>query len=146
MAMLTDVPSNNPPEVYLPDERVIPIQEALYREIPQLTDWRTDFVTMRFEPPWYGVLPEGEQGISMKPILQFALISDYPPTRKIQRASGLRHSTRATLYEDAWEEAEKERQNGHYVNGSIGDPLEKIFRGLMAKHKWEVTRLSTIMN
>lgn len=137
---------NSKPEVYLPDERVLPIQEALYQEIPQLKDWGTDFVTLRFEPPWVGVLPEGMEGVSMKPILQFVLVSDFPPTRPIQRSAGLRHSTRATLYEDAWEEAEKERTNGHYVNGDVTDPLEKIFRGLMAKHRWEVTRLSKIMN
>ena len=137
---------NSEPEVYLPDERVLPIQEALYAAIPQLVDWHTDFVTMRYEPPWIGVLPEGIEGISQKAILQFALISDFPPTRVIQRAAGARHSTRATLYEDDWEEAERERLNGHYVNGNTTDPLETIFRGLMAKHKWEVERLSTIMN
>jgi len=137
---------NNEPEVYLPDERVLPIQEALYKAIPQLVDWHTDFVTVRYEPPWMGVLPEGVEGVSEKAILQFMLISDFPPTRVIQRAAGVRHSTRATLYEDAWEEAEAERLNGHYVNGEAQDPLHKIFRGLMAKHKWEVEKLSTITN
>ena len=137
---------NKTAEVYLPDERVLPIQETLYREVPQMTEWKTDFLTLRYDPPWVGVLPEGMEGVSMKAILQFVLVSDFPPTRVIQRAAGLRHSTRATLYEDAWEEAEKERTNSHYVNGETTDPLEKIFRGLLAKHKWEVTSLSQIMN
>jgi hypothetical protein len=137
-------------EVFLPDERVLPIQARLTEEHRSFVDWNTDFVTVRHEAApgqeYYGVLPEGPEGFSQKPIIQFLIVSDYPATRPIQRAQGVRHATSAIVYEDAWEVAEEEYRNGHYVKHDKTDPLEVIFRGMAKKHVWEVYQLSRIMN
>jgi len=137
-------------EVFLPDERVLPIQELLTKKYPLFKDWGTDFVSVRHEAspdePYEGQLPEGPMGRSEKPVVQFLIVSDYPATRPIQRKQGVRHGTSAITYEDSWEEAEKEHRNGHYVHQGIDDPLLVIFAGLAYKHTEEMMSLSSIMN
>ncbi len=139
------------PEVFLPDERVIPIQERMHVKWPLLKDWGTDFVTVRHDAskldPYNGPLPDGSVGISVWPIIEFLLVSNYPATRPVQRKAGVRHGTRAIVYERSWEEAEKEFKNGHYVRGDgATDPLEVIFRGMAFKHTDEMMSLASIMN
>jgi hypothetical protein len=134
------------PEVYLPDERVLPIQEQLYQKYPIFIDWHTDFVTVRHEPPYTGNLPDGSQGVSQEAIIQFMIVSDYPATRPIQRAAGVRHGSQATTYERGWLEAEQEFKSGHYVGQGKDDPLMVIFQGLAYKHFDEVMSLAQIMN
>jgi len=137
-------------EVYLPDERVLPVQEELFRKYPVFLDWGTDLLTVRHEAnklrPYQGALPEGPQGRSEKTIIQFLIVSDYPATRPIQRAAGIRHGTSAIVYEDAWEEAEKEFEGGHYVGQGADDPLAVIFNGLAFKHAEQMMSLAQIMN
>jgi len=128
-------------EPYLPDQRVSAVQDRLYDENPKLRDWNTDFVTGRIEPPWHGVLPDGSTRWTHTPVVQFIVVSDHP--RPIQRKMGIRHATVGAIWPDAFEEAE--RENHHYV--SEGDsPEERIFRGVLAKHLWEMDRLGRIIN
>lgn len=130
-------------EVYLPDERVIPVQDKLYLEYPLFVDWHTDFVTIRHEPPFTGTLPDGTVGTTQWPVLQFMVVSDYPATRVIQRKMGVRHATAATLWERAWEEADREYK--HLVGVKV-DPLERIFRAIAFKHYDEMQSLASLMN
>jgi hypothetical protein len=132
-------------EVYLPDERVLPVQQKLYEKYPSFIDWNTDFLTVRVED-FEGQLPDGTSGKTPWPVIQFMIVSDYPASRPIQRAQGVRHATVATVWERAWEEGEKEFKNGHYVNSKAEDPLEVIFAGVAHKHVEEITSLSQIMN
>lgn len=140
------------PEVYLPDQRVIPIQERMAVKWPLFVDWGTDFLTVRHEAstvdPYNGPLPDGSNGMTIHPIIEFLLISDYPATRPIQRKQGVRHGTRAIVYEAAWLEAEKDFTNSHFVRTgeAARDPLEIIFEGMAFKHTDEMMSLASIMN
>ena len=130
-------------EPYLSDERVLRVQEKLYDDYPELADYHTDLVTARIEPPWYGQLPDGTTGHTNHAVVQFVAVSDHP--RPIQRKNGIRHGTVATAWPAAFEEADAER--GHYVVGEATmDPLEKIFRMVVAKHLEEMDSLKSIMN
>ncbi len=138
-------------EVYLSDERVLPIQEQMAIKWPLFKDWGTDFLTVRHEAskedPYKGPLPDGSVGISVWPIIEFLLVSDYPATRPVQKKAGVRHGTRAIVYEASWEEAEAEFKNGHYVRGDgAEDPLIVIFKGMAFKHTDEMMSLASIMN
>ena len=130
-------------EPYLPDDRVARVAEKLYDDYPALADYNTDLVTARIEPPWYGQLPDGTTGHTDHAVVQFVAVSDHP--RPIQRRNGVRHGTVATAWPAAFEKADAERQ--HFVVGETAvDPLEKIFRMVVAKHLEELESLKTIMN
>ncbi len=131
-------------EIFLSDERVLPIQDILCVQFPRLLDHNADFVTIRHEPPFTGQLPDGRVGHADHAVIQFMVVSDNP--RWYGRKYGLRHGTTATLWERAWEDSEKERLHGHYVNGESMDPLERIFRGLVFRHLEEMKSLKEIMN
>lgn len=134
-------------EVYLPDNRILPIQEVLVREYPIFLDWDTDFVTVLHHPPFTGPLPDGTSGTTMNEVVQFLLVSDYPATRKIQRDAGVRHATVATAWQRAWEEADHEyRKGGHFAGQGHVDPLLTIFRGLAFQHHREMMDLASITN
>lgn len=57
---------------------------------------------------------------------------------------GIRHATYATAWERAFEDARKDFQRS--VTGDHQSPLEKIFRGVAAKHIEELESLASIMN
>jgi hypothetical protein len=129
-------------EPYLDDARVHAVAERVVETYPELIDYKTDFLTTRIEPPWYGQLPDGTTGYTNHAVVQFVLVSDNP--RPIQQRMGVRHGTVATAWPTAFEEAEEE---GHYVLGEkYVDPLERIFRMLAAKHIEELDSLKSIMN
>lgn len=128
-------------EPFLSDQRVSQVQDRLYEENPKLRDYNTDFVTGRIEPPWHGVLPDGSTGWTTHPVVQFIIVSDHP--RPIQRKMGVRHATVGAIWPDAFTDAEKAK--GHYVSDEAS-PEERIFRGVLAKHLWEMDRLGRIMN
>ena len=132
-------------EVYLPDDRVTPVQEALYLKYPTLSLQGSEFLTVRHEPPFSGQMPDGEVGTTENVVLQF-LISTPHPRRHIYKNEGQRHVTVGTLWERGWEEAESEYRNGHYVAGDRKDPLLVIFDGLAYKHVADLISLSQLMN
>lgn len=134
-------------EVYLPDERVWPIQERVVEKYSIFLDWDTDFLTVLHKPPFTGPLPDGTSGTTMNEVVQFLLVSDYPATRKIQREHGIRHGTVAAAWRRAWEEAEHEyRSGGHFVGQVNEDPLLAIFASLAAQHYDEMMQLASITN
>ena len=127
-------------EPYLSDERVGRVAEKLGQEHQRLEDWNTDFVTAIIEPPWHGQLPEGNVGWATTPVVQFIVVSDHP--RPIQKRMGVRHATTGTIWPKAFEEADKEES--HYVVGEKQSVEERIFRAVLARHMWEMDRLSRI--
>lgn len=129
-------------EPYLPDERVLRVQDKLYLENPVMVLHNTNLVTTRIEPPWYGLLPDGRTATTNHPVVQFVAVSDHP--RPLQRKHGYRHATVATVWQQAFEDAEKDKT--HYVSGDQAPPEEVIFRGVVAKHLEELDSLSSIMN
>ena len=134
-------------EVYLPDSRVWQVQEQLVREYPLFTDWHTDFGTFIHMPPYTGELPDGTTGTTLNEVIQFALVSDYPATRKIQRKHGVRHGSLATAWLRAFEQAEYTYQKGgHYAGEVQGDPVLQIFSALAHKHYTEMMDLAAITN
>lgn len=129
-------------EAFLPDDRVTRIQEALYKEHPELRKYPTDLATARIEPPWHGKLPDGRVGWARHPVIQFIIASDHP--RPIQRKAGARHVTRAIVWQQAFEDAEREKK--FYVDSERVPTEERIFRGMLPKHLWDLDRLSRIQN
>lgn len=111
---------------------------------PVLADAGTTFVTVRHEPPFTGQLPSGRVGATDNPVVQFLVVSNHP--RPIQRKHGLKHITTGTVWEQAWETAEREWQNGHYVNPDAEDPLEVIYGGLLLKHTADYMSLKQMTN
>lgn len=134
-------------EVYLPDFRVAQVQEKVVRDYPLFIDWHTNFATFIHMPPYTGQLPDGSTGTTLNEVVQFALVSDYPATRKIQREQGVRHGTLATVWMRAFEQAEYTYQKGgHFAGMQQGDPVLTIFRALAHKHYNEMMDLASIMN
>lgn len=134
-------------EVYLPDERIWKVQEQLVRKYPLFLDWHTDFGSFIHMPPYTGELPDGTTGTTLNEVVQFALISDYPATRKIQREQGVRHGSMATVWMRAFEMAEYTYQKGgHYAGEAQGDPVLQIFSALAFKHYNEIMDLASITN
>jgi hypothetical protein len=130
-------------EPYLTDGEVARVQEKMYDEFPVLSDYHTDLVTARIEPPWYGQLPDGTTGHTNHAVVQFVAVSDNP--RPIQRKMGVRHATVAAVWPQAFEDARSEQK--HFVVGEQTiDPLERIFRMVIAKHLDEMDSLKSIMN
>lgn len=133
------------PEVYLPDDRVIPVQEKLVREYPILIESGTEFVSVRHEPPFTGQLPTGEVGSTDRAVVQFLVVSPHP-RRWLYGNPGTKLTSTGTVWETDWEEAEQEYRNGHYVHTDKRDPLEVIYAGLCAKHVADLVSLKQIIN
>lgn len=133
------------PEVYLPDDRVLPVQERLSRQYPTLISAGSKFVTVRHEPPFTGQLPDGRVGHTDRPIVQFLVVSPHPRRWKYANP-GMQHVTVGTVYERDWEDAEGEYRNGHYVHVEKRDPLEVIYAGLARKHVDDLISLNQIID
>lgn len=131
-------------EVYLPDERVIPVQEKLVQEYPSILG-STDFLTVRHEPPFTGQLPDGRVGTTDRVVVQFLVVSPHP-RRFVYGNPGQKLTTQGAVWESDWEDAEREYRNGHYVNVNAKDPLEVIFRGLVLKHSGDIVSLKQLIN
>lgn len=129
-------------EPYLSDNEVGAVATRIISESPVLQRYNSDFVTTRIEPPWHGRLPNGSTGWTSNPVVQFVVVSDHP--RALQYKMGVRHATVATAWERAYEEAVKD--HAHLVSGDAVQPLERIFRGVAAKHIEELTKLASIIN
>lgn len=124
-------------EVYLEDVRVLRIQEKLWREYPILLKYGAMFATTTHDGPYTGQLPTGENGTTPHPVVQFIITSTHP--RPLQQKHGVPQVSAATVFRQAWEEAEKERK--HYVTGGSMDPAEKVFRMLAHKHASDLQSL-----
>lgn len=139
------------PEVFLPDDRVLPVQDRLYLKYPRLITTGAEFVTVRHEPPFTGQLPEGRVGTTQSAVVQFLLVSPHPRAeayraRGIKVGAGLKHVTAGTVYERGWEEAESEYRNGRYVHVDKRDPLEVIYEPLVIKHLQDWLSLKQLIN
>ena len=129
-------------EPYLSDQEVSTVATKIIDEHEKLQRYNSDFVTTRIEPPWHGQLPDGRVGWTSHPVVQFVVISDHP--RPLQKKYGVRHGTYATAWERAYESAAKDFKD--FVTGDTMPPLERIFRGVVAKHIEELDSLASIMN
>lgn len=127
-------------EVYLPQNKVTNAQEKLVGKFPQLLLWKTDFLTTRITPPWHGALPDGNIGWTNHAVVQFVVVSDHP--RPLQRNAGQRHTTVATAWEAAFEEALREYE----ASNDKPDPVETIFQLVVAKHRMEMDSLASIQH
>ena len=131
-------------EPYLSDQEVSAVATRILDEYKVLQRHNSDFLTTRIEPPWHGLLPNGRTGWTTAPVVQFIIVSDYPKTRPLQHRLGVRHATVAAAWERVYEKAAKERE--HFVTGDEMPPLERIFRGVAAKHIEELASLASIIN
>ena len=130
-------------EPFLSDQRVGPVAERLIEEFPVLVEYNTDFATAIIEPPWHGILPEGNTAWTTHEVVQFFIVSDHP--RPIQKRQGARHMTSATIWPAAFELADKDR--AHFVTGSDRlSPEETIFRGILTKHLADMESLKSIIS
>jgi hypothetical protein len=136
------MPSN---DVYLPDSRVEPVKERLYLRWPTLAAHGTEFVTVRHNPPFTGQMPGGEMGTTEDVVLQFVLSTPHP-RREVYKQPGMKLTTQATLWEVGWLEAEREYQNGHYVQQDATDPLEVIYSALAFKHIQDIVSMLQLQN
>ena len=129
-------------EPYLSDQEVSSVATKIIDENEKLQRYNSAFVTTRVEPPWHGQLPDGRVGWTAYPVVQFVILSDHP--RPLQRSFGLKHGTYGSAWEGAYESAAKDFKRS--VTGDTMSPLERIFRGVAAKHIEELDSLASIMN
>lgn len=134
-------------EPYLSDQEVSTVATKIIDEHPILQRYNSDFVTARIEPPWHGQLPDGRIGWTNHPVVQFIIVSDHPRSNKYKllgAGSGTRHTTVAAAWERAYEDAAKEHK--HLVSSDQMSPLERIFRGVTARHIEQLESLASIIN
>ena len=125
-------------EPYLSDHVVHAVQEKAYEKYPRLILWNTDFVTACMPVPWHGTLPNGKNGYTNNPVVEFIVVSDHP--RPIQRKNGIRHATVATAWQQAFDESMKEAKN----SADRIDPVEVVFKLTLLKHIDEMESLASI--
>lgn len=115
-------------EPYMPDGRVLPIQERAWIRYPILAKYDSQFATALVELP----------GQHSK--IQFIISSEHP--RPVQRKYGYRHVGVATVFQRAWEDSERERR--HFVSAGEMDPAERVFRALAQKQVSDLRNLEAM--
>jgi hypothetical protein len=134
-------------EPYLPDSQVGGVATRILDAEPVLQRYNAQFATARIEPPWHGLLPDGRVGWTRHPVIQFVIASDHPRSKfykLLGSGKDSRHVTTATAWQQAFEQSVKDEK--HLVSGGQMSSLEKVFRGLAAKHVKELNKLSNIIN
>jgi hypothetical protein len=128
-------------QVHLPDDRVLRIQEKVWLRFPILAKYNAILVTALVDAGWEGNLPTGEYGVAPWTVAQFIISSEHP--RPVQHKYGIPHISMATVWKQAWDDAERERSQ--FVSGGDIDPAEKIFMGLGMKHASDLKSFEEMM-